>query len=143
MKKKFLNDFRSAIIFTTCAIALIFIMFLGLNNINKTQTSSILIIISLFGGGVLMCIVGVLLTFELITFHNNKITSFTIRRRVEIYFSEITGIQMIKKVGIGDAGVANVWEIKDNNDNTINIIYSNKRTEMLMQIKEIREKISS
>ena len=142
MKKSFLNDFRSAIIFAICGVGLTFGMLLCLNNVDQSETSSIVIIGSLFGVSVMMCIIGLLYTFELIAFYNDKIISFTIKRRIEIYYSEIVSVQMVKKAGKGDSGVADVWEIKDNNDNTIDIIRSKNRARLLMQINEIREKIT-
>lgn len=141
-EKRFLNDFRSAIIFAICGVGFVFAMLLCLINVDQSETSSVVIIGSLFGVSLMMCIIGLLYTFELIVFYNDKIISFTIKRRIEIYYSEIVSVQMIEKAGKGECGIADVWEIKDNNDNTIDIIRSKNRARLLMQINEIREKIT-
>ena len=135
MNKKFLNDVKVLILFIPGVIFITFCLIASL--MSADETAQYIISSVVWGGFDIFIIVSYfLLFFDIISVYDNRVVSRKIFKRSEIFYNKIKSIQEMDKLGLGGGGVEAVWEITDLTGNTIYIIRSKKRKNVIDFIKE-------
>ena len=99
-----------------------------------TDGYSTFICMAVFGGFLMLLIVGFLISFELIFFNRDRIVSIKAFRRIQIFYTEISNINATKKE-MGTEIIEDVWEIQTDSEKTIYLIRSKKRDKIMEEIK--------
>ena len=135
MNKKFLNDVKVLILFIPGVVFITFCLIASL--MSADETAQYIISSVVWGGFDIFIIVSYfLLFFDIISVYDNRVVSRKIFKRSEIFYNKIKSIQEMDKLGLGGGGVEAVWEITDLTGNTIYIIRSKKRKNVIDFIKE-------
>ena len=135
MKKVILNDVRTPILLAICDIAFALFLILGVHT--TTDIFTLICLFATFGTPIIITFVVFLLSFELIYFYEDKMVYLKRFRRTEMLYTQIVCIKETETRGLTGSGIADTWEITDNNQKTICVIREKPRRKIINQIKEL------
>ena len=137
MKKyKIFNDLRSLFISLFFLAGFTFFMTISLRY--TTGFTPHILSILLWGSFIVMGIYLLFSSFEIILFCDEKIVSFQLFKRVEIFYNEITGIEEVEKEskGANSGGFEPVWHITSSTEQKeIFMIKYKSRIKIIDQLK--------